>query len=396
LFFIFNLRSNSISIPSTTSKSKVIKQKSTINTTTAISTSSSSSSASVSFENNEKNTDTKSMLKNNSLKQKNDTNTKMEEKTNASNPVNNNKNKITLDTKNVNNNTNTKTNTTTSNTTGKTITTGSNTDTSDTAATANNNNYNNNNEKSKTSIKRSSTKSKSIKDNSNNISKEKSIEKINNKSSAAGKNKVKTELNKEVNPTQEIESKQLCKIKRTPSLALRKKKKEKKVLVLDLDETLIHSTSRGSRNHDYMIEVLLDKHICLYYVYKRPYVDSFLKKVSEWYKVVVFTASLKEYADPVIDYLDPENKIFSKRYFRESCQYRNGLYMKDLQIIEKDLSKICLVDNSSFSYEINKENGIPIETWINDPKDRELLNLLPFLDALRFVEDVRSILSLRL
>ncbi|OUM69693.1 hypothetical protein PIROE2DRAFT_37912 [Piromyces sp. E2] len=194
----------------------------------------------------------------------------------------------------------------------------------------------------------------------------------------------------------ENESKQICRVKRSPSVSVRRKRKEKKVLVLDLDETLIHSTSRGSRNHDYMIEVLLDKHICLYYVYKRPYVDSFLKKVSEWYKVVVFTASLKEYADPVIDYLDPEKKIFSKRYFRESCQFRNGIYMKDLQIIEKDLSKICLVDNSSFSYEINKENGIPIETWINDPKDRELLNLLPFLDALRFVEDVRSILSLRL
>ncbi|KAL6622248.1 hypothetical protein LY90DRAFT_397486 [Neocallimastix californiae] len=204
------------------------------------------------------------------------------------------------------------------------------------------------------------------------------------------------ETNKEVNNTKEIESKQLCKIRRNPSTAIRRKRKEKKVLVLDLDETLIHSTSRGSRNHDYMIEVLLDKHICLYYVYKRPYVDSFLKKVSEWYKVVVFTASLKEYADPVIDYLDPEKKIFSKRYFRESCQFRNGIYMKDLQVIEKDLSKICLVDNSTFSFEINKENGIPIETWINDPKDRELLNLLPFLDALRFVEDVRSILSLRL
>jgi len=303
----------------------------------------------------------------------------MEDNTNSLNPVNTNKNKNTLETKNVNNNnTNTKTNT--SNTT-------------DSSTISNNNN--NNNEKSKTSNKKSHIKSKSIKGNSNDISKEKSFEKI-NKSSVDDKNKVETELNKKVSPTQEIESKQLCKIKRTPSLALRKKRKEKKVLVLDLDETLIHSTSRGSRNHDYMIEVLLDKHICLYYVYKRPYVDSFLKKVSEWYKVVVFTASLKEYADPVIDYLDPENKIFSKRYFRESCQYRNGLYMKDLQIIEKDLSKICLVDNSSFSYEINKENGIPIETWINDPKDRELLNLLPFLDALRFVEDVRSILSLRL
>ncbi|KAJ3134888.1 CTD nuclear envelope phosphatase 1 [Physocladia obscura] len=55
----------------------------------------------------------------------------------------------------------------------------------------------------------------------------------------------------------------------------------KKTLVLDLDETLVHSTSTGSRHHDHIIEVLVDKHVCLYYVYKRPGVDAFLKKVSQ-------------------------------------------------------------------------------------------------------------------
>ena len=54
----------------------------------------------------------------------------------------------------------------------------------------------------------------------------------------------------------------------------------KKTLVLDLDETLIHSTSRGSRSQGYMVEVLVERHACLYYVYKRPHVDYFLKKVS--------------------------------------------------------------------------------------------------------------------
>jgi CTD nuclear envelope phosphatase 1 len=52
-----------------------------------------------------------------------------------------------------------------------------------------------------------------------------------------------------------------------------------KTLVLDLDETLIHSTTLGSRHHDHIIEVTADKVVCLYYIYKRPYVDLFLKKV---------------------------------------------------------------------------------------------------------------------
>ncbi|KAF9403276.1 Nuclear envelope morphology protein 1, partial [Podila epigama] len=169
----------------------------------------------------------------------------------------------------------------------------------------------------------------------------------------------------------------------------------KKTLVLDLDETLIHSTSRGSRSQGYMVEVLVDRHACLYYVYKRPHVDYFLKKVSEWYKLVIFTASMAEYADPVIDWLDQNRTLFEKRYFRQACHFKNGSYLKDLTLIEPDLSSVCLLDNSPISYSLNKENGIPIDSWINDPNDEALLDLLPFLDALRFTEDVRSILSLR-
>ncbi|KAF9303461.1 Nuclear envelope morphology protein 1 [Mortierella antarctica] len=169
----------------------------------------------------------------------------------------------------------------------------------------------------------------------------------------------------------------------------------KKTLVLDLDETLIHSTSRGSRSQGYMVEVIVDRHACLYFVYKRPHVDYFLKKVAEWYKLVIFTASMAEYADPVIDWLDQNRTLFDKRYFRQACYFKNGSYLKDLTVIEPDLSSVCLLDNSPISYSLNKENGIPIDSWINDPNDEALLDLLPFLDALRFTEDVRSVLSLR-
>jgi TFIIF-interacting CTD phosphatase-like protein len=56
-------------------------------------------------------------------------------------------------------------------------------------------------------------------------------------------------------------------------------KSQRKTLILDLDETLVHSTSKGWRSFDYMIEVTMDHHKCLLYVYKRPYVDLFLQKV---------------------------------------------------------------------------------------------------------------------
>ncbi|KAJ2451306.1 Nuclear envelope morphology protein 1 [Coemansia sp. RSA 2424] len=172
---------------------------------------------------------------------------------------------------------------------------------------------------------------------------------------------------------------------------------KRKILVLDLDETLIHSSPQGSYRAHHRIEVVIDKVACLYYVYKRPHVDYFLRRVSEWYKVVVFTASLAEYADPVIDLLDSQNKLIEGRYFRESCVPHDSSYAKDLAAIDPDLSQIVLVDNSPLSYFINPTNGIPIQPWVNsDPKDEALLDLLPLLDALRFTDDVRSILSLRL
>ncbi|KAF8627183.1 hypothetical protein AX15_004501 [Amanita polypyramis BW_CC] len=190
--------------------------------------------------------------------------------------------------------------------------------------------------------------------------------------------------------------------------------RQPKTLVLDLDETLIHSTSRpmntsgggglfglgsfGRRNSGagHMVEVVLQGKSTLYHVYKRPFVDFFLRTVSSWYTLVIFTASMEEYADPVIDWLDAGRGILAHRFFRDSCtQLPNGSYTKDLSIVDSDLSRVCLIDNSPVSYRRNEANGIPIEGWTHDPSDEALLDLLPVLDSLRFTSDVRRVVGLR-
>jgi CTD nuclear envelope phosphatase 1 len=137
-----------------------------------------------------------------------------------------------------------------------------------------------------------------------------------------------------------------------------------KTLVIDLDETLIHSLAKGGRmSSGHMVEVKLNtpvglgggatlgpQHPILYYVHKRPHCDDFLRKVCKWYKLVVFTASVQEYADPVIDWLEQERKFFVGRYYRQHCTFRNGAYIKDLSSIEPDLSKVMILDNSPMSY----------------------------------------------
>ncbi|KAL9001223.1 MAG: hypothetical protein Q9169_000407 [Polycauliona sp. 2 TL-2023] len=181
-----------------------------------------------------------------------------------------------------------------------------------------------------------------------------------------------------------------------------------KTLVIDLDETLIHSLAKGGRmSSGHMVEVKLNttvgyggatlgpQHPILYYVHKRPHCDDFLRKVCKWYDLVVFTASVQEYADPVIDWLEQEKKYFSRRYYRQHCTFRNGAYIKDLSSVEPDLSKVMIIDNSPLSYIFHEDNAIPIEGWINDPTDNDLLHLVPLLEALQYVMDVRALLALR-
>lgn len=105
---------------------------------------------------------------------------------------------------------------------------------------------------------------------------------------------------------------------------------------------------------------------------------------------------MQEYADPVIDWLDQGRNMVHSRLFRDSCTYINGSYVKDLTIVDPDLARVCLVDNSPISYAKDQANGIPIEGWINDPNDEALLDLLPMLDSLRFTSDVRHVLGLRM
>lgn len=154
----------------------------------------------------------------------------------------------------------------------------------------------------------------------------------------------------------------------------------KKILILDLDETLIHSslTSYGT-----------------YVTIKRPFVHIFLNYISQKFDIILFTAAAQEYADPIIDDLDPYNIIFKKRYYRNSCIYssKNQTLIKDITIIGNDMKSIAIIDNTPMSYSMQPENGIPIISWYNDKNDNELLKLIPILNIISESKDVRSIIS---
>jgi len=123
----------------------------------------------------------------------------------------------------------------------------------------------------------------------------------------------------------------------------------------------------------------------------RPGVYVFLKKVCALYEVVIFTASTKEYANKVIDSIDPD-KIIPHRLFRKHCTLVNCDFVKDLSQLGRDLKDVIIIDNLPDCFSLQPCNGIPILTWTNDRNDKELDRLSSILEMLHKVNDVRDYL----
>ena len=171
---------------------------------------------------------------------------------------------------------------------------------------------------------------------------------------------------------------------------LPKKSGDKKTLVLDLDETLVHSQFQPFEvPSDITLKIELEDELHDIHVMVRPGVKEFLENMGKIYEIVIFTASVSKYADPLLDIIDKE-KNCKFRLFREHCTPINTCFVKEIKRLGRQLKDIVIVDNSPMSYALNPENGLPISTWFDDKEDRELYNISSILEFLSFVPDVRN------
>jgi len=172
---------------------------------------------------------------------------------------------------------------------------------------------------------------------------------------------------------------------------------KRKTLVLDLDETLVHSSTEPVPDPDYVFTINTSEALVPIYVLIRPGLQLFLERAKKNYDIVVYTASLAQYANPLLDVLDYQGFI-NGRLFREDCILMEDTYVKDLDRLGKDLGSVIIVDvnptqNSPSAYQKHKENAIPISTFLNDRADTELYKLADLLEELAELEDVRPALA---
>lgn len=98
--------------------------------------------------------------------------------------------------------------------------------------------------------------------------------------------------------------------------------------------------------------------------------------MAQYFELVIFTASLSKYADPLMNQMDT-NGFCTMRLFREHCTYINGVFTKDMSKIGRSAKDAIILDNSPSAYMLQPEQAMPIISWYDDPKDRQLTDLIP-------------------
>lgn len=153
-------------------------------------------------------------------------------------------------------------------------------------------------------------------------------------------------------------------------------------LVLSLEDLMVHTTWDTKNG---------------YRLAKRPGLDYFIRYLSQYYELVLFTTAPRYMADSVMAKLDPYHFIMWP-LGREATRYENGEYIKDLEYLNRPLSKTIIVDTHAPHVKNQPENAIILPKWKgagDSTKDADLVSLIPFLEYLATMgtEDVRTVLK---
>ena len=184
-----------------------------------------------------------------------------------------------------------------------------------------------------------------------------------------------------------------------PPVRLKRDITKRKTLLLDLDETLIHAEDFNPLREN-LYDVILDLPIPhranpdTIGVFIRPYAREFLRRMSTMFELIVFTAGRKDYADRMLNMLDPNREFISHRLYRHHCTQFQGICVKDFRIISNRRSEdMVMVDNYIYSFSGSLENGIPIKPYLCGKEDYELEYLADKLQTMKKLDDCATFLE---
>lgn len=166
-------------------------------------------------------------------------------------------------------------------------------------------------------------------------------------------------------------------------------------LVVDLEETLMFSSLNVIDGAEYTFHTTFQDHQYKVYMVLRPHVKEFLQSMAKIYELFVYTCAKKDYAEKILDILDPQRKLFRHRLYQDDCTCVLGHYIKDLSILGRDLAKTVVLDNAPHTYPYHLMNTIPIKSWSGASEDRELQKLAPYMEKISAAEDFREVLKKR-
>jgi TFIIF-interacting CTD phosphatase-like protein len=177
-------------------------------------------------------------------------------------------------------------------------------------------------------------------------------------------------------------------------------KSKDKLLILDLDETLIHATEKPLVQQS-------DFSVYTYHVYKRPYLDIFLTTCLDWFDVAVWTSSGSEYAAKVVETIFPDPQALAFVWTSERCstvynhnydlidnyypQYYSRKLLKKVKRRGYDLESVIAIHDTPKKWEKSYGNLVRVTPFEGDESDRELEHLLVYLDTLKNENNIRSI-----
>ena len=138
-----------------------------------------------------------------------------------------------------------------------------------------------------------------------------------------------------------------------------------KTLVLNLRGTLVHSEYKFGTGFE---------------VVKRPGLSIFLQRMSRQYEIVIFGDEESSLVQDICEALDPEYRMITGRLGHECTLLKDGHYVKDISYLNRDIKDIIVIENQADKVKFHPHNVIELPLWTGDRSDRELYDIIPFLE----------------